>query len=75
MASSCTNRETKYGSTCLRDQNSGVESADRQTDRKHTDRQKILKNEGPKIMSYDIFYFKNVIIGGPMNEESYQNSK
>ena len=26
---------------------------------------KSLKTEGPKILSNDIFYFRNVIIGGP----------
>ena len=43
----------------------------------HTDTQtdtgtdKSLKTEGPKILSNDIFYFKTVIIGGPI---SYQSS-
>ena len=40
---------------------------DRQTDR-HTDTgtDKSLKTEGPKILSNDIFYFRTVIIGGPI---------
>ena len=37
---------------------------DRQTDGR-TD--KCLKTEGPMILSIDIFYFKTVIIGGPIN--------
>ena len=28
---------------------------------------KSLKNEGPMILSIDIFYFKTVIIGGPIH--------
>ena len=28
---------------------------------------KSLKSEGPKIMSNDMFYFRTVIIGGPIN--------
>ena len=37
------------------------------TDR-HTDTgtDKSLKTEGPKILSNDIFYFRTVIIGGPI---------
>ena len=27
---------------------------------------KVLKTEGPMILSIDIFYFKTVIIGGPI---------
>ena len=37
---------------------------DGQTDVRRTD--KSLKTEGPMILSIDIFYFKTVIIGGPM---------
>ena len=37
---------------------------DRQTDGR-TD--KSLKTEGPMILSIDIFYFKTVIIGGPIS--------
>ena len=42
-------------------------NTDRQTDR-HTDTwtYKSLKTEGPKILSNYIFYFKTVIIGGPI---------
>ena len=44
---------------------------DRHTDRQtetHTDTwtYKSLKTEGPKILSNDIFYFRTVIIGGPI---------
>ena len=40
---------------------------DRQTDRHtYTGTDKSLKTEGPKIMSNDIFYFRTVIIGGPI---------
>ena len=40
---------------------------DRQTDRQTDGRtDKSLKTEGPMIQSIDIFYFKNVIIGGPI---------
>ena len=40
---------------------------DRHTDR-HTDTwtDKSLKTEGPIILSNDIFYFRTVIIGGPI---------
>ena len=42
---------------------------DRQMDRQ-TDRQtEKLKTERPKILSNDIFYFKTVIIGGPIKNE------
>ena len=67
MASSCTYYVPKCGSTRLCDQNCGVEPADRQTQR-HTDTgtDKGLKTEGPKILSNDIFYFRTMIIGGPI---------
>ena len=67
MASSCTYYVPKCGSTRLCDQNCGVQPADRQTHR-HTDTgtDKSLKTEGPKILSNDIFYFRTVIIGGPI---------
>ena len=67
MASSCTYYVPKCGSTRLCDQNCGVQPADRQT-HIHTDTgtDKSLKTEGPKILSNDIFYFRNVIIGGPI---------
>ena len=32
----------------------------------HTRTDKSLKTEGPKILSNDIFYFRTVIIGGPI---------
>ena len=64
MALSCTYYVTKCGSTSLCDRNCGVQLADRHTDT-GTDRQK-LKTEGPKILSNDIFYFRTVIIGGPI---------
>ena len=32
----------------------------------HTETDKSLKTEGPMILSIDIFYFKTVIIGGPI---------
>ena len=62
--------QPKYGSTSLCDQNCGVQPANRQTNRR-TDRQtqgqtKVKKTEGPKILSNDIFYFRTVIIGGPI---------
>ena len=57
--------QPKYGSTRLSDQNCGCTAADRQTDT-HTGTDKSLKTEGPKILSNDIFYFRTVIIGGPM---------
>ena len=43
--------------------------ADRQTHRntyRHTHTDKKVKTEGPKILSNDVFYFKTVIIGGPI---------
>ena len=40
---------------------------DRHTDTQtHTGTDKSLKTEGPKILSKDIFYFRTVIIGGPI---------
>ena len=35
------------------------------TDRHTHGQTKVKKTEGPKILSNYIFYFKNVIIGGP----------
>ena len=69
MASSCTYYVPKCGSTRLCDQNCGVQPSDRQTHR-HTDTvtDKRLKSEGPKIWSNDIYYFRTVIIGGPIVE-------
>ena len=74
MASSCTYYVPKCGSTRLCDQNCGVQPADRQTHRqthRHTGTwtDKSLKTEGPKILSNDIFYFRTVIIGGPINND------
>ena len=73
MDSRCTYYLTKCGSTRLCDQNCGVQPADRQTHRQknththtHTGTDKSLKTEGPKILSNDIFYFKTMIIGGPI---------
>ena len=65
MASSCTYYVPKCGSTRLCDQNCGVQPADRHT-HTHTGTDKSLKTEGPKILSNDIFYFRTVIIGGPI---------
>ena len=69
MASSCTYYLTKCGSTSLYDQSCGVHPGDRQTDTRHTSHvtwtDKSLKTE---ILSYYIFYFKTVIIGGPTKE-------
>ena len=43
-------------------------NTDRQTDRQtHTRTDKSLITEGPKILSNDIFYFRTVIIGGPIH--------
>ena len=68
MTSSSTYYVSKCGSTRLCDQNCGVQPADRQTDTQtHTGTDKSLKTEGPKILSNDIFYFRTVIIGGPMS--------
>ena len=71
MASSCTSYEPNCGSTSLCDQNCGVQPANRQTNtqtHRHTDTgtHKSLKTEGPKILANDIFYFRTVIIGGPI---------
>ena len=66
MHSRCTYYLTKCGSTSLCDQSFGVQPADRQTHGRQTD--KSLKPEGPMILSIDIFYFKTVIIGGPIKE-------
>ena len=63
MASSCTYYEPNCGSTSLCNQNCGVQPADRHTD---TWTDKSLKTEGPKILLNDIFYFRTVIIGGPI---------
>ena len=72
MASSCTSYEPNCGSTSLCDQNCGLQSEHRQT---HTRTDKSLKTEGPMILSIDIFYFKTVIIGGPIviNTQFYNN--
>ena len=72
--------QTKYGSTSLCDQNCGLQSEHRHTDthtNRHTDTwtDKSLKTEGPKILSIDIFYFKNVIIGGPIPCSTARNSQ
>ena len=64
MASSCTYYVPKCGSTRLCDQNCGLQSEHRQT---HTRTDKSLKTEGPMILSIYIFYFKTVIIGGPIS--------
>ena len=55
--------QPKYGSTSLCDQNCGLQSEDRQKD---TWTDKSLKTDGPMILSNDIFFFKTVIIGGPI---------
>ena len=73
MASSCTYYKNNCGSTSLCDQNCGVQPADRQTHRQtdgHTDTwtDKSLKTEGPMILSNDTFFFKTVIIGGPIRQ-------
>ena len=65
MASSCTYYVPKCISTSLCDQSCGVQPANGQTDTRQTD--KSLKTEGPKILSNYIFYFKTVIIGGPIS--------
>ena len=56
--------QPKYGSTSLCDQNCGVQSGHKHTPDGRTD--KSLKTEGPKILSNHIFYFRTVIIGGPI---------
>ena len=69
--SRCPWMQPKYGSTSLCDQNCGLQSEHRHTHR-HTHRHsdtctdKSLKTEGPMILSNDIFFFKTVIIGGPI---------
>ena len=69
-ASSCSWSWPKYGSTSLCDQNCGLQSEHRQTDTQtDTGTDKSLKTEGPMILSDDIFFFKTVIIGGPIMEE------
>ena len=43
------------------------------TDTRHTHvtrTDKSLKTEGPKILSNDIFYFRTVIIGGPITNNN-----
>ena len=55
--------QPKYGSTRLCEQNCGLQSEDKQKD---TGTDKSLKTEGPKILSNDIYYVRNVIIGGPI---------
>ena len=69
MASSCTSYEPNCGSISLCDQNCGVQRAYTHTQR-HTETQtdRIVKTEGPKILSKDIFYFKTVAFGGPITE-------
>ena len=57
----------KYGVTNFCNQNSGVQSVDRQTDRQtdgQADRQE--NTEGHKIMYTYICYLPTVIIGGPI---------
>ena len=63
--SNITSYLTKCGSTSLCDQSCGVQPGDRQTAHV-TWTDKSLKTEGPKILSNHIFYFKTVIIGGPI---------
>ena len=72
MASNCTYYVPKCRMTSLCDQNCGVQSADSQTDRNidtqtHAWTDKKVKSEGPKILSNYIFYFKTVIVGGPIS--------
>ena len=55
----------KYRLKSLCDQNCGIQLADRQTE---------VKTDGPKILSKDIFYFKTVIIGGPIKDRGQQTS-
>ena len=59
----------KCGSTRFCDQNCSVQPAELQTNRQTDVRRtvKSLKTEGPMILSIDIFYFKTVIIGGPIS--------
>ena len=64
--------QPKYGSTCLYDQNCGIQSADRQ---KHTQTDRKVKTEGPHILSNDIFYFKTVIIGFPNTTKKNKKRK
>ena len=64
MASSRTYYVPKCRSKRLCDQNCDLQSADRQTHAERTD--KSLKTKVPVILSNDIFYFKTVIIGGPI---------
>ena len=67
-ASSCSYGETKCGSTSLCDQNCGLQSEDRHRDTAtQTGTEKRVKTKGPMILSTDIFYFKTVIIGGPID--------
>ena len=40
---------------------------DRQT---HVQTDRKVKTQGPKILLYDILYFKTVIIGGPLLEST-----
>ena len=57
--------QPKYGSTSLCDQNVAYRAwTETRTD-------KSLKTEGPKILSNDIFYFRNVIIGGPKKQLTF----
>ena len=52
----------------LCDQNCGLHTKRGQTDRNtDTGTDKKVKTEGPKIFSNYIFYFKTVIIGGPIH--------
>ena len=64
MASSCTYYVPKYGSTSLCDQICGLQKVDRLTHASRTD--KKVKTEGPEILLNNIFYFKNVVIDGPI---------
>ena len=75
MTSSCIYYVPKCGLTRLCDQNCGVQPAEGQTHRQtHTQTHghmdsKSLKTEGPMILSIDIFYFRTVIIGGPIKKK------
>ena len=72
MASSCTYYLTKCGSTsCVAVAYSLRTDRQRHRDTPHVTRtDKSFKTKGPKILSNYIFYFRTVIIGGPIFRSS-----
>ena len=66
--------QPKYGLATMCDQNCGIQSVNRQTDKQtdnQIDRQKST-TRGRKILLNDFFYFQTVIIGGLRSRHTYK---